>query len=68
MTTKTAPAPVVPTALYGGLVTIDPMRCCLCGRGIEAGELIGSRINDMVHGDCLVSFNPFADTVPGDVR
>lgn len=44
-----------------GIVTIEPMRCCLCGKGIEAGQMVGGRISDMIHPDCL-SIDPFAET------
>jgi len=48
-----------------GIVTIEPMRCCLCGKGIEAGQMVGGRISDMVHPDCL-TIDPFAETHEAD--
>ena len=42
------------------LVTIEPLLCCLCGRGIEAGRMVGGRINGMFHPDCLM-IDPFAE-------
>jgi hypothetical protein len=42
------------------LSTIEPLLCCLCGRGIEAGKMVGGRTYDMVHPDCLL-IDPFAE-------
>ena len=49
------------TPLFG-ILTIEPLRCCLCGKGIEAGKMVGGRIGDMVHPDCL-TIDPFAEVV-----
>ena len=57
MSTKCAPV----GAMNQPLVTIEPLKCCLCGKGIEAGKFEGRGVNGSFHPDCL-SIDPFADS------